>query len=401
MNAARVVVPLEEIRRLATRAPVAFAAGFSDDPADADRLRAEAVDVAQHADVAVLFLGLTQREESEGFDRADIEIPEAQLVLLEAVAAVQPRTVVVLSNGGVVLLDRVARSAAAVLAGGLLGQAGGGGVADVLYGVVNPSARLSETVPHRLQDTPAFLSFHGENGRIPYSEGIFVGYRWYDVREMDVAFPFGHGLSYTSFAYSALTVSAGPDGLEASVRVTNTGARAGREVAQFYVSVPDSAVQRAPRELKGFDSIVLEPGESGVVSVLVPREDLAYWDVAAGRWTVESGRYEVHVGASSRDLRLTESVVVVGDDAVAPLTEHSTVGEMIDHPVAGPLIAQMFGSPQAGAQVEGLGGDAMRMVASIPLEQAVILSGGAFSRHQLDQLLALANGEIEVESAPS
>jgi beta-glucosidase len=393
VNASRVDVPLEEIRRLASEAAVTFAPGFSDDPSDADRLRAEAVESARQAEVAVLFLGLGELDESEGYDRTDLDIPSAQLELLEAVAAVQPRTVVVLSNGGVVLLERVVRSAAAILAGGLLGQAGGGAIADVLYGVVNPSGRFSETVPRRLEDSPAFLSFHGENGRILYGEGIFAGYRWYDARKMDVTFPFGHGLSYTSFAYSDLEVTTGPAGVKATVRVTNTGARAGREVVQFYVGLPDSALLRAPRELKAFDSIELQPGESGLVTVVIPVSELAYWNTPADRWTLESGAYEVHVGASSRDVRLTASVDLLGDEQVAPLTENSTVGEMMSHPVVGPIVAQMFGSAEGMEKLEGLGSEAMRMAASIPLTQAVLMSGGDFTREQLDQLLALANSE--------
>jgi beta-glucosidase len=393
VNASRVDVPLEEIRRLASEAAVTFAPGFSDDPSDADRLRAEAVESARQAEVAVLFLGLGELDESEGYDRTHLDIPSAQLELLEAVAAVQPRTVVVLSNGGVVLLERVVRSAAAILAGGLLGQAGGGAIADVLYGVVNPSGRFSETVPRRLEDSPAFLSFHGENGRILYGEGIFVGYRWYDARKMDVTFPFGHGLSYTSFAYSDLEVTTGPAGVEATVRVTNTGARTGREVVQFYVGLPDSPLVRAPRELKAFDSIELQPGESGLVTVVIPVSELAYWNTTADRWTVESGAYELQVGASSRDVRLTACVDLVGDEQVAPLTEYSTVGEMMSHPVVGPIVAQQFGSAEGMEKLEGLGSEAMRMAASIPLTQAVLMSGGDFTREQLDQLLALANSQ--------
>ena len=183
----------------------------------------EAVAAAASSDVAVLFLGLPAELESEGFDRDDIDLPADQLALLDAVAAANPRTVVVLSNGGVVRLGAVADRAAAVVEGWLLGQAGGTAVADVLYGAVNPSGRLAETIPHRLQDSPAYLDFPGEHGHVRYGEGIFVGYRWYDARDLDVAYPFGHGLSYTTFAYSDLSVTAHAGGLTVSLTVANTG----------------------------------------------------------------------------------------------------------------------------------------------------------------------------------
>ena len=171
----------------------------------------------------------------------------------------------------------------AILEGWLLGQAGGGAIADVLYGDVNPSAKLTETIPLRLEDTPAFLDFPGEVSHVRYGEGLFVGYRWYDARRLDVAFPFGHGLSYTTFAYGDATAPS-PDGdVEVRVTVTNTGDRAGREVVQVYTALPGGAIQRPERELKAFASVALEAGESREVVLTVRRKDLAYWDVRIDR----------------------------------------------------------------------------------------------------------------------
>ena len=234
----RVDNALDAIRERAA-GEVTFAAGFTlDGSGDADALRDEAVAVASAADTVVLFLGLPAIEESEGYDRDHIDLSAAQLALVDAVVAANPRTVVVLSNGGVVALpfaDRVP----AILEGWLLGQAGGSATADVLFGAVNPGGKLTETIPLRLQDTPSYGNFPGEFGHVRYAEGLLVGYRWYDARGLDVAFPFGHGLSYTTFAYGDATASVGEDGdVRVTVPVTNTGEVAGREVVQVYTSLP-------------------------------------------------------------------------------------------------------------------------------------------------------------------
>jgi beta-glucosidase len=390
----RVDVPLEEIQSRAGEAMVVHHAGFdTTGEQDADALRAEAVEAADAAGTVVLFLGLDARQESEGFDREDIELPADQLQLLREVVAVQPRTVVVLSHGGVLRLAEVDALAPAVLDGALLGQAAGSAIADALFGVVNPSGRLSETVPARLQDAPSFLNFPGEFSSVVYGESLCVGYRGYDARDIAVTYPFGHGLSYTSFGYDDLRLAPDADGLTARVTVTNTGERAGREVVQLYVALDGSRVRRAPRELKAFATVDLEPGRSAEVELRVRRRDLAYWDLAVDSWVVEGGQYTVAVGASSRDLRLQGHVEVEGDEVRAPLTPESTLGELMAHPVAGPLLAGMRGE-QSDLATEGdaLGTDMARMMASIPMERMVSMSGGQFDRAGLDQLLRAANG---------
>jgi beta-glucosidase len=395
VNATRIDIPLDEIRASAPEANVMFAVGFTTDGSgDAQALREEAAVVAASAGTAVVFLGLGPRQESEGFDREHIEVPADQLELLEAVLAVQPRTVVVLSHGGVLRLAPIAASAPAILDGALLGQAAGGAIADVLFGTVNPSGRLAETVPVRLEDTPAYLNFPGENSHVRYGEGLFVGYRWYDARKMDVEYPFGHGLSYTTFTYSDLSLLADNGGITASVTITNTGERSGREVVQAYVSLPGSAVVRARRELKGFSAVVLEPGESRTVSVDIRREDLAYWESRLDGWLVEGGDYEVALGASSRDLRVTGSVTVDVDAIRIPLTAESTIGEVMANPVVGQLIGNLMGGGLAEAdKVAGqdLGIDIVRMMASVPIGRMTAM-GGEVSVEQLEQLLAAANG---------
>ncbi|MEC9325968.1 MAG: glycoside hydrolase family 3 C-terminal domain-containing protein, partial [Actinomycetota bacterium] len=375
---------LDEIRSHAT-GDVVFARGFTteaDSPSgEAERLLGEAVDAAAHAEVAVVFLGLPARCESEGFDRDDLDLPAPQLRLLDAVVAVNPRTVVVLSNGGVVALP-FASEVPAILEGWLLGQAGGAATADVLFGAVNPSAKLTETIPARVQDTPAHLTYPGEFGHVRYGEGLFVGYRWYDARCLEVAFPFGHGLSYTSFDYTdavATVDSAG--GLAVSVTVTNTGGVAGREIVQVYTSLPGSDVARPPRELKAFTSVHLDSGASTRVTMPVRRKDLAYWDIRVDSWVVEGGTYTVDVAASSRDIRSTVTVAVDGDDLDIPLSPMSSLAEVFAHPVAGPVVASAFADQMAplaggdGLMPEGV--DMSRMLDSLPIGKVGMLASAA------------------------
>ncbi|WP_419993758.1 glycoside hydrolase family 3 C-terminal domain-containing protein [Streptomyces boninensis] len=392
VNPTRLDIPLDEIRAVAGE--VTYAPGFTTG-GDADgELRADAVRTAAAAPAAVLFLGLAAHQESEGFDRDDIELPADQLQLLTEVLRAQPRTTVVLSHGGVLRLAPVAAAAPAILDAALLGQAGGGAIADVLFGKVNPSGRLAETIPVRLQDTPAYLNFPGENSLVRYGEGIHVGYRWYDARDMEVTYPFGHGLSYTTFAYADLDLLADAAGITARVTVTNTGERAGAEVVQFYASKPGSAVTRPPRELKGFAVVPLEPGESRQVTVLLRRADLAYWETRADRWIVEDGDYEVSVGASSRDIRLRLRVEVIGDELRLPLTLDSTLGELQAHPEGAAVLPELAG-PAAGGDDGGegaLGIDLARMMASIPIRRIVDLGMGGVTLEELERALAVANG---------
>jgi beta-glucosidase len=360
----------------------------------AEVLASDAVAAARDAGVVLFFAGLPQSAEAEGRDRVDIELPAVQLELLDRVLEVNPRVVVVLSNGSVVRLSGFADRVPAMVEGWLLGQAGGGALADVLFGRVNPSGRLAETIPRRIEDTPAWTSFPGTGLRVTYGEGIYVGYRWYDVRDLAVQFPFGHGLSYTTFAYSRLEVSTGSTGgkgsadgggLTVRVTVTNTGDVAGREVVQCYVSLPGSPVPRAPRALGAFAVVDLAPGESREVELAVARDNLAYWDVLADRWRVEGGAYRVEVGASSRDLRAVAEVEVPSDGVVAPLTAASSLGEAMAHPVIGPTVTGML-------QGAGLSDDVMVMTSAMPLDRLPYQPGSGVTHKQVRQLLDVANG---------
>ncbi|QKJ20604.1 glycoside hydrolase family 3 C-terminal domain-containing protein [Microbacterium hominis] len=405
INPTRLDSALDEIRALAD-GEVSYAAGFgihSTTTAEQNAaLRAEAVAVAADAETVVLFLGLPARLESEGYDRTDIDLPAEQLELLDAVLAVNANVVVVLSNGGVVALP-FAERVPALLEGWLLGQAGGGATADVLFGVVNPSAKLTETIPVRLEDTPAYLDFPGEFSRVRYGEGLFVGYRWYDARRLPVAFPFGHGLSYTTFSYGdAVAAVAGDGDVVVTVPVTNTGDRDGREVVQVYTSLAGSRVQRPVRELKSFASVALAPGETREVVLTVRRKDLAYWDIRVDQWVVEGGAYSVEVGASSRDIRAAAAVEIPGDDVVVPLSKSSSMGEVMAHPVAGPVvqaaIAQMMSGMDGVEAIMPEGVDATKMMESFPFGRIGMFAagqaggeGGGVSPEMIDGLIAMAN----------
>lgn len=296
----------------------AFAPGFQRDGTPDAALRAEAVLAAAGADVVLAFLGLDEIAESEGLDRARMALHAAQVDVLTAVAEANPRVVVVLAGGGAIETPWLA-SAGALVHGYLAGQAGAGGLLDVLTGVVNPAGRLAETMPVALADTPTARRFPATGSTAEYREGPYVGYRYYTTAGVPVAFPFGFGLSYTTFAYSDLTAT--PEA--ATVTVTNTGARAGADVVQVYVRREGAGVYRPDRTLAGFARVELAPGESTTVTVALGDAAFRHWDVRSGAWQVERGAWTVLAGANVDDLPLAASVAVTGtvparDDDPAP-----------------------------------------------------------------------------------
>src|SRR4051794_15377952 len=282
VNPTRVDALLDELRAVYGEVP--FAPGYGiGDTADDAALLAEAERVAGAADIAVMMIGLPGADESEGFDRTHMDLPANQLATLKAVAAAQPNVVVVLVNGSTVVLGEVTPYAKALVEAWLGGQAAGGAIADVLTGAVNPSGRLAETIPHRLEDNSSYLNFPGDSQVVRYGEGLFIGYRGYDKGHQDVAFPFGFGLSYTSFALSDLQVvtrgSVADNNLAATVTVTvtNTGTVDGAEVVQVYVQDVASSVARPVRELKGFAKVSVPAGTSQQVSIELDQRAFAFW----------------------------------------------------------------------------------------------------------------------------
>ncbi len=281
---------------------------------------ADAVALAQKSDVAIVFAGLTDEWESEGGDRQDMELCGDQVELIERVAAANPNTIVVLNTGSPVTMDWLDQVAAVVQAW-YPGQELGNAVADVLFGDVNPSGKLPQTFPKRLRDNPAYLNYPGENGLVYYGEGIFVGYRYYDEKGIEPLFPFGHGLSYTTFAYGNLGLDAAEylpgDEIRISVDVANSGERAGKEIVQLYVRDVECRLARPEKELKAFAKVALEPGESKTVTFTLDQDALSFYDPAREQWVAEAGEFQVLVGSSARDIRLTERFVLKADPANA------------------------------------------------------------------------------------
>ncbi|MBO0678672.1 glycoside hydrolase family 3 C-terminal domain-containing protein [Mycolicibacterium sp. S2-37] len=378
MTPTRLDIPLDELRSRASGA-VTYAPGYpSDGSGDAAALRQDAARHAASADAAVLFLGLPESADSEGSDRVHIDLPAEQIELLAEVAAAQPRTAVVVMRGGVVALSPLLSTARAIVDTALLGQGGGAAIADVLLGAVNPSGKLTETVPVLLEDVPAYLDFPGSGGRVRYSESLHVGYRWYDARALAVAFPFGHGLSYTTFEYGDLTLEQQHRGVTARVAVANTGARAGREVVQFYAAGPGAPHRR----LVGFGSATIEPGAHADVEVFIPRGEFAHWDERVDRFVVGGGRHTIWAGASSRDLRAVGTVTVEGDAVAVPLSLDTAIGDLLAHPAADALLAKFSALMGLDQPM-----DVPDMALGIPLGRLAAFSGGLLSKARLRQAL--------------
>lgn len=312
VNPTRVDAPLDVIKA-GPLTLAGFAPGYARGKRRAAALRDEAVALARRADVALLALGLSDAEEQEGLDRKHMRLPEAQVALLRAVSEANPNVVVLLSTGGPVetpWLDQCR----ALLYGGLCGQAGAGALVDILTGAVNPSGKLSETWPLSDGDCPAVTWLPSEGRNVLYREGLYVGYRYYDTAGVPVRFPFGFGLSYTTFEYSDLALT--PEGVQFTL--TNAGYRAGEEIAQLYISAPRARVYRPARELKGFARVRLKPGESRRVTLPLDAYAFRYFNTITGRFEVEGGAYRVSVGASVSDIRLSGTLEVAGTDAPLP-----------------------------------------------------------------------------------
>ncbi|WP_046732089.1 glycoside hydrolase family 3 C-terminal domain-containing protein [Streptomyces humi] len=393
LNPTRLDNALDAMRELATERdnPVAYAPGFtSDGSGDTVALREAAVALARASDVTVVFAGLAEGEESEGFDRDTLHLPAVQVELIRAVAAAAGRTVVVLSNGGVVSLEGWHDEVDAILEGFLLGQGGGGALADLLFGDANPSGRLAETIPVRLEDNPSFVNFPGEQGHVRYGEGVMVGYRWYGTTGAPVRYPFGHGLSYTTFAVGGLTVeSTGDDSARASLTVTNTGTRAGSHVVQIYVGTQAGPVRRPARELRAFAKVRLEPGESRTLSFDLGRRAFAYYDVQDAVWAVAPGDYLVQVGENAEHVSAEASVTLTGDAAPQELTLESTFGEWIAHPVIGSVLLQELTAALPADQGSRLGSrpELLQAVRDVPMKRVVGLVEGDALDATLERLM--------------
>ena len=323
-----------------------YAAGYSLANDDDLSLVEAAATVAAGADLALVMAGLPLSYESEGIDRTHINLPPSHNKLISAVAKVQPNTAIILTNGSAIAMPWV-DEVSAILETWLGGQAGAGAIADAVFGKVNPSGKLAETFPVRLEDTPAYLNFPGEDGQVIYGERMFVGYRYYDKRHIEPLFPFGHGLSYTDFGYSDLKLSASDitdkDQLQVSLKITNTGKVKGKEVVQLYIADQESTVQRPVKELKAFDKIELESGQSREVSFTLTKRDFSYYSKVYDRWLAESGKFEILVGSSSRDIRLKGELNLNNSEKLNyKMTVFSFFSEFWSNPQLKPLLIEFM-----------------------------------------------------------
>lgn len=389
---------------------VTYAQGYSVAADEAtDEMIAEAVAAAKEAKVSVIFAGLPDAYESEGYDRTHMRMPACQNKLIDAVAAVNPNTVVVLHNGSPVEMPWIGK-VKAVLEVYLGGQAVGAATVKVLYGDVNPSGHLAETFPYKLSDNPSYLFYGGEKDKTDYREGIFVGYRYYDRKEMDVLYPFGHGLSYTTFAYSDLELSAyeitDQDTLTATVTVTNTGSRTGKTVVQLYVSDVESTVIRPVRELKGFEKVELAPGESKEVTFTLDKRSFAYWNEQISDWHVETGDFKIEIGQSSRDICLSETVRVQSTVKLPKkYTMDSIVMDILEDEEAVAALKPVIEAIGSTLVPQGDGSDAakeaisdemtMAMLKYMPLRGALSFGGGAIELTGIQGLLGMPAEEDE------
>ncbi|MEJ2447717.1 MAG: glycoside hydrolase family 3 C-terminal domain-containing protein [Anaerolineales bacterium] len=443
VNPSRMETIQSEMIRITGEGPIQFAPGYRENSLELDpALIVQAVELARQAELVVICAGLPDDFEVEGLDREHMRLPESHNRLIEAVADVSSRVVVVLSNGSPVEMPWIDR-VQAVLEGYLGGQAGGGAIADILYGLVNPSGKLAETFPRALEDTPSYQYFPGGPRTVEYRESLYVGYRFFDTVDREVLFPFGHGLSYTTFEYGDLELSAPQisegDTLQVSLQIKNSGSRSGKETIQLYVSPTAPTAFRPVKELKGFSKVDLRPGEQKKVIFNLDRRAFAFYSTELQDWQVESGIFRILVGASSRDIRSTGEVQVSSNRLEAAVAERDQLSAYVNFPASAEISREDFeellgrrlpenrlrkkGSYTMNTPVSDLSGSLVgrwlasylqkqveglvktdpdsssalmmrSMVQSMPLRAIGMMSGGAVSRAALEGVLTMVNGSF-------
>lgn len=400
INSYKVTSALEAVKDICE---VSYAEGYitSEDKTD-KKLLNEAVETAKNCDIAVLFVGLPDSFESEGYDRTHLRLPECQLELIEKVAQINKNTVIVLHNGSPVEMP-FADDVKGILELYLGGQAVGKATVDVLFGKKNPSGKLAETFPKKLSDNPSYLNFPGEGDRVRYQEGIFVGYRYYDKKEIEPLFPFGHGLSYTTFEYKDIEISKDEmnDDEELTVNVTikNTGNVKGKEIVQLYINDEHSSVIRPIKELKGFEKVTLGPDEEKRIAFVLDKRSFAYYNTDISDWYTEYGKYNILVGASSRDIRLKASVYVAPTNKIrVEYTLNSTGGDIMSAEEGKELFKDFLKDVHVGfdsdSETMGEGSEqmALAMYNELPLRAMVSFSDNEnLTREKLKQLVRKLN----------
>jgi beta-glucosidase len=392
---------LEEIEKLVQgKAKIIYEEGYN---LDNDEMNQELIDkakeTAKKSNVAIIFAGLPDRYESEGYDRKHMKMPENHNKLIEEVSKVQPNTIVVLSNGAPVEIPWIDK-VKGLLESYLGGQAGGGAVADILFGEVNPSGKLAETFPKKLSHNPSYLNFPGEGNKVEYREGVFVGYRYYDKKEIEPLFPFGYGLSYTTFEYTDISVDkkeiTDKETIEVKVKVKNTGKVKGKEIVQLYIRDVESKVNRPEKELKGFEKIELAPGEEKTVTFKLDKRSFAYYNTEIRDWYVESGEFEILVGKSSKEIELKETVKVNSTVTIKKKYDrNSLVRDLLEDAKTEKIILDVVDSilekiKEPGKEKEEVN-NVIKWIMDMPLRGLVSFSKGTFNDEMLQKFLEVLN----------
>ncbi|AIQ31500.1 glycosyl hydrolase family 3 [Paenibacillus sp. FSL P4-0081] len=396
VNPTKLDIPYDEIKSTCTDAQVVYAEGYSLNSDEInDEIIAEATKAASEAEVAIVFVGLPEKYDAEGVDRKHLRLPGNQDALIEAVAEAQRNTIIILLNGSAVEMPWV-NKVKGIIEAYLGGQGMAGAVADLLFGDRNPSGKLAETFPEKLSHSPSYINFPGERDKVEYREGLFVGYRYYDKVEMEPLFPFGHGLSYTTFEYSDIRLNKkeinDTEEVTVTAKVKNTGNRSGKEVVQLYVKDVVSSVIRPVKELKGFEKVALEPGEEKVVTFKLGKRAFAYYHVELKDWVVESGEFEILMGKSSMDIELSETVYVHSTVKInKKYTLDSTLGDIGAELAGKQLVSKIiegmgFGGSDSDAP---FGMDLESLLHSLKLR--IVEAHGGFPREKLEELLETLN----------
>ena len=395
INSYKVTSALEAVKDICK---VTYAEGYNtvEDKTD-DKLLSEAVQAAKECEIAVMFVGLPDLFESEGYDRSHLRLPECQIELIERVSEVNENTVVVLHNGSAVEMP-FADNVKGILEAYLGGQAVGQAEVDILFGKKNPSGKLAETFPRKLSDNPSYLNFPGEGDRVRYQEGIFVGYRYYDKKEIEPLYPFGYGLSYTTFEYKDIDISKSEmnDDEEVTVTVTvkNTGKIKGKEIVQLYVNDEQSSVIRPIKELKGFEKVMLNPGEEKKVAFVLDKRSFAYYNTDISDWYTEYGKYNILVGSSSRDIRLRTCVYVAPTNKIrVEYTLNSTGGDVMSTEMGKELFKEFLKEVNAGINSDSDKSEGeLSMYNELPLRAIVSFSDNEnITREKLSQFVKRLN----------
>ncbi|BCJ98203.1 glycoside hydrolase family 3 C-terminal domain-containing protein [Anaerocolumna chitinilytica] len=403
INSFKITSALDAVKEIAE---VTYAQGYDtkEDKVDEELLK-EAVNAAANAEVAVIFAGLPDSFESEGYDRTHLELPQCQNHLIQEIAKVQKNIVVILHNGSPVRMPWL-NDIKGLLSVYLGGQAVGGACVDLLYGKVNPSGKLAETYPLSLKHNPSYLNFPSTEKEVVYSEGVFIGYRYYDTKELEVLYPFGYGLSYTEFQYSDLKVSPeadlkDTDTITVTLKVKNTGKIAGKEVAQLYVHDKEAYVSRPEKELKGFVKVSLAPGEEKEISFTLDKRSFAYYSKELKDWYVETGDFTIMIGKSSRDIVLVKDIFITSTTAFPFVADNTTtVGDIMKYVKNANELIQKFGGDLMPAipvdDAEGLGegtAEMMReMMAGLPLH-SILSFGGQFTSKDIQNIIDMLNNQ--------